>query len=298
MIRAVRTLVAFSRPHTIIGTTLSVVALAILADLHTRTAVPVGAVLLVLLGSLAINVYIVGINQLADIEIDRINKPWLPVASGALPVPVARVIVWGCALVALAAGLATGPYALAAYGVGFVVGSAYSLHPLRLKRFALWAALSIAGVRAFAVNLLLFAQFQAAAGERAEVPPPIAALTAIILALSLVIAWFKDIPDMDGDRRFQVHTLTLRLGARRVLVLGLVVMALAYAMVIVAGLIGVPGLHGGAIAAGHVLALTVLLVASARVDLSQRPSIARFYLLIWGLFYAEYLVFPVAGLMA
>jgi hypothetical protein len=47
-----------------------------------------------------------------------------------------------------------------------------------------------------------------------------------------------------------------------------------------------------------VLALTVLVVASTRVDLSHQPSIARFYLLIWGLFYAEYLVFPIAGLMA
>jgi len=298
MVNVVRTLVAFSRPHTIIGTTLSVVALAVLADLHTVTGVPLLEVIAVLVGSLAINIYIVGINQLADIDIDRINKPWLPVASGALTVGVARILVWGCAALALVIGLVTGPYALAAYGIGFIVGSAYSLRPLRLKRHALWAALSIAGVRAFAVNLLLFAQFLWSAGAQPNLPPPIVALTSIILALSLVIAWFKDIPDMDGDRQFHVHTLTLRLGPRRVLTLGLVVMALAYGLVIVVGLIGVPGLHGGMIAIGHVLALTVLVVASTRVDLSHQPSIARFYLLIWGLFYAEYLVFPIAGLMA
>jgi homogentisate phytyltransferase/homogentisate geranylgeranyltransferase len=295
---ALRTLVAFSRPHTIIGTSVSVVALAILADLHARSGVPAIAVVAVLIGSLAINVYIVGINQLADIDIDRINKPWLPVASGALPVGAARIIVWGCAALALVSGVLTGPYALAAYGIGFIVGSAYSLRPLRLKRYALWAALSIAGVRAFAVNLLLFAQFLSAADAQPDLPPPIVVLTSIILALSLVIAWFKDIPDMDGDRRFHVHTLTLRLGPRRVLTLGLIVMALAYCLVIVVGLIGVPGLHGGMIAIGHVLALTVLVGASKRVDLSHRPSIARFYLLIWGLFYAEYLMFPLAGLMA
>jgi homogentisate phytyltransferase/homogentisate geranylgeranyltransferase len=297
-VEALRALVAFSRPHTIIGTTLSVVALAVLAGLHAAAPLAWRQVFAVLMGSLAINVYIVGINQLADIEIDRINKPWLPLASGALRVPAARAIVWGCALLALVLGLATGPFALAAFVIGFVVGSAYSLPPLRLKRFALWAALSIAGVRAFAVNLLLFAHFATAAGAEPGVPPVLVALTAIVLALSLVIAWFKDIPDMAGDRRFHVRTLTLRLGPRRVLLLGLVVLAVAYGAVITAGLMGLPGLHGGMLVAAHVVALIVLIVASARVDLSRRPSVARFYLLIWGLFYAEYLVFPAAGLMA
>jgi homogentisate phytyltransferase/homogentisate geranylgeranyltransferase len=294
----VRAFVAFTRPHTIIGTTLSVVALAVLAVLDARAPVGWAQVVAILAGGLATNIYIVGINQLADIEIDKVNKPWLPVASGALPVGAARAIVWGCALGAVAIGLVTGPFALAAFLIGLVVGTAYSLPPLRLKRFALWAALSIAGVRAFAVNLLLFVHFLTAAGEPPGVPPVLVALTAIVLAISLVIAWFKDIPDMAGDRRFRISTLTLRLGPRRVLTLGMTVLAIGYCSVIIAGLVGLPGLHGGALAAGHVAALVVVVVASMRVDLSKRPSIARFYLLVWGLFYAEYLMFPAAGLLA
>jgi homogentisate phytyltransferase/homogentisate geranylgeranyltransferase len=116
--------------------------------------------------------------------------------------------------------------------------------------------------------------------------------------LSLVIAWFKDIPDMAGDRQFRVRTLTLRLGPRRVILLGLAVLATAYGVVIVAALTGLPGLHDGALVVSHLVAFVVLVVASTRVDLSQRPSIARFYLVVWGLFYAEYLVFPAAGLLA
>jgi homogentisate phytyltransferase/homogentisate geranylgeranyltransferase len=290
--------VAFSRPHTIIGTSVSVVALALLAGLHADQTVPWWQVLLVLIGGLATNIYIVGINQLADIEIDRINKPWLPLASGAMSVRRARLIVWGCALAAVAIGVVTGPFALAAFLIGIVVGTAYSLPPLRLKRYAMWAALSIAGVRAFAVNLLLFAHFLTVVGAEPDVPPVLVALTTIVLALSLVIAWFKDIPDMAGDKLFRVRTLTLRLGPRRVFLLGLTVLAIAYGIVIVAALVGLPGLHGGALAVGHVIALTVLMVASTRVDLAKGPSIARFYLLVWGLFYAEYLVFPAAGMLA
>jgi len=147
MISTVHAPVAFSRPHTIIGTSVSVVALALLAGLHADQAVPWWQVLLVLIGGLATNIYIVGINQLADIEIDRINKPWLPLASGAMSVRRARLIVMGCVLAAVAIGAVTGPFALAAFLIGIVVGTAYSLPPLRLKRYAMWAALSIAGVR-------------------------------------------------------------------------------------------------------------------------------------------------------
>jgi homogentisate phytyltransferase/homogentisate geranylgeranyltransferase len=294
----VGTLLAFSRPHTIIGTTLSVGALATLAGLATGLWAGWFQVVGVLVGSLAINVYIVGLNQVTDVDIDRINKPWLPLASGALTMPAARALVAGSAALAGFLGLVTGPYALAAFCIGFVVGTAYSVQPVRLKRSALWAALAIAGVRGLVVNLLLYLHFVTVVGAPPAVPQVVVVLTAVVLAISLVIAWFKDIPDADGDRRFNVRTLTLRLGARRVINLGLAVLAVAYAGVIVAGVVGMPGLHGGVLVGTHGLALVVLLVASARVDLSRQPSIARFYLVIWVLFYTEYLVFTAADLLA
>ena len=298
MVPVLGTLLAFSRPHTIIGTTLSVVAIAVLASLQTGISPGAGQVLAVLVGSVATNVFIVGLNQVTDVEIDRVNKPWLPIASGALSMRTARRLVWASLTLAVGLGLVAGPWALGAFLLGVAVGAVYSLPPLRLKRFALWAALSIAGVRGLVVNLLLFVHFVTVAGAPADLPPVIVALTAIVLALSLAIAWFKDIPDMDGDRRFRVSTLTLRLGPRRVLTLGLVVLAFAYGGIIVAGLVGVPGLHGGVLALAHVAALAVLVGASLRVDLADRPSVARFYLVVWALFYAEYLVFPAAGLLA
>ncbi|HEX6257215.1 MAG TPA: homogentisate phytyltransferase [Euzebyales bacterium] len=291
-------LVAFSRPHTIIGTTLSVLALAILAALQTGAAPAPIDVAAVVVGSLAVNVYIVGLNQLTDVDIDRINKPWLPLASGALTMRQGRALVIGSALLATAIGLGVGPYAFGAFALGAAVGTAYSLPPLRLKRSALWAALSIAGVRGLVVNLLLYLHFATGSGGPPTFSPPLIVLTAVVLAISLVIAWFKDIPDADGDRRFHVRTLTLRLGARRVLILGLAVLALAYGAVIVAGLVGVPGLHGGVLAVAHLVALIVLLAAGTRVDLRRRPSIARFYLVIWALFYAEYVMLPSAALLA
>ena len=75
----------FSRPHTIVGTTLSIVALFAVAT-TAFAGTPLDTELFHSLdrcvAGWCVNVFIVGINQLEDVEIDRINKPWLPIAAG------------------------------------------------------------------------------------------------------------------------------------------------------------------------------------------------------------------------
>ena len=41
------------------------------------------------------------VNQLEDVEIDRVNKPFLPIAAGDLSLPAGRRIVVACAVVPL-----------------------------------------------------------------------------------------------------------------------------------------------------------------------------------------------------
>ena len=52
-----------------------------------------GDLALTLLAGAAVNVYIVGLNQCEDVEIDRINKPGLPIAAGRLSLRTAWRIV-------------------------------------------------------------------------------------------------------------------------------------------------------------------------------------------------------------
>src|SRR4051812_33430060 len=80
----------FARPHTIVGTTLSVLSLyAIATTQFSGVALETGLFELfwTLVAAWCVNVFIVGINQLEDVEIDRVNKPFLPVAAGALYPP-------------------------------------------------------------------------------------------------------------------------------------------------------------------------------------------------------------------
>jgi homogentisate phytyltransferase / homogentisate geranylgeranyltransferase len=86
----------FSRPHTIIGTTVSIVALYLIAvDMLPGLTFDGGLFDLfwTLVAGLAVNVYIVGINQLEDVEIDRVNKPFLPLAAGEMTMETGRAIV-------------------------------------------------------------------------------------------------------------------------------------------------------------------------------------------------------------
>jgi len=80
-VRPLGALWRFSRPHTIIGTTVSIVALYLIA-VDTLPGLTLDGGLFdlfwTLVAGLAVNVYIVGINQLEDVEIDRINKPFPP----------------------------------------------------------------------------------------------------------------------------------------------------------------------------------------------------------------------------
>lgn len=90
--------------------------------------------------------------QVTDVDIDKINKPYLPIAAGELSKFTAKVVV----LVSLALGLAfaaipSAPYASSALTTvllsSALLGTSYSLPPLRLKRFPLLAALCIIAVR-------------------------------------------------------------------------------------------------------------------------------------------------------
>ncbi|KAJ0514853.1 putative homogentisate phytyltransferase [Helianthus annuus] len=45
-----------------------------------------------IIGGCLANLYVVGINQLSDIEIDKVNKPYLPLPSGELPVRTAILL--------------------------------------------------------------------------------------------------------------------------------------------------------------------------------------------------------------
>ena len=150
----------FSRPHTLIGTFLSIVTLFAFATPPSLwfTQKFASSLFFSLFLALLMNVYITGLNQITDVEIDKINKPYLPIASGQLSKQTAIFIVLSSLLASLSIGY-FGEFPLRMTLLGSaVLGTVYSLPPFRVKRFPFFAALCILVVRGSLVNLGFFLQ--------------------------------------------------------------------------------------------------------------------------------------------
>jgi homogentisate phytyltransferase / homogentisate geranylgeranyltransferase len=281
----------FSRPHTLIGTSLSIVALYTIAASLDRASD--GAdLLLTLLAGACVNVFIVGINQVEDVEIDRLNKPWLPIAAGDLSLEAGRRIVALAAIVPLAMAVTQGAVELVAVSAALAIGWAYSCPPLRLKRFPAMAAGSITFVRSLVVNLGVWLHL---AGT--PIAGGVWALTAVTVPFSFAIAVLKDVPDIEGDRRFGIATFSVRAGPRPVLAVGVGALTAAGIGMAIAGPLLLDDASPIVLIAGHVLGVAALWRWALRVDPSDPIAFAGFYQRVWQLFFGEYLVVTAAYLL-
>jgi homogentisate phytyltransferase/homogentisate geranylgeranyltransferase len=298
----------FSRPHTVIGTSLSVIGVFVVAwtvvqDGSSTPLLNPFSLLVPLIACLAGNVYIVGLNQIEDVEIDRVNKPDLPIASGEF----SKKDAWG--IVAFAGGLAV---VLAAFGGWFLlvtvlssvmIGTAYSVPPIRLKRFPFWASTCILTVRGAIVNLGLFLHYSDQLALPLQIPVRMWALTAFVIVFSIVIAIFKDIPDIEGDRRFHITTFTVRLGQARVYQIARIVLTSCYVGMMVAAP-WIKGVNWVFVLLTHTALLALFWWRSYRVAMPNQAAVGEtpisftdFYQFIWQLFFLEYFLYPVACLL-
>ncbi|MGC1305792.1 MAG: homogentisate phytyltransferase [Phormidesmis sp.] len=298
----------FSRPHTIIGTSLSVTALlaiALASPMLESIAWEsvLSSWLIAWIACLCGNVYIVGLNQVEDIAIDRINKPELPIASGEFTKAQGQWLVGltGGGAIALSL-LSQNIFLILTVGLSLIIGTAYSLPPIRLKRYPFWASVCILVVRGAIVNLGLYLYFATQLGLGTAIPVRIWALMLFVLVFSFVIAIFKDIPDLEGDRQFNISTYTLQLGRKKVFSLARWVLTFCYGGLILAAPF-LPGVQPFFLILAQSLGILSFWWLSRRVDLDSSPvrkdiSYPDFYQFIWKLFFAEYLIFPLACWLA
>uniref|UniRef100_A0A1D1YFU5 Putative homogentisate phytyltransferase 1, chloroplastic n=1 Tax=Anthurium amnicola TaxID=1678845 RepID=A0A1D1YFU5_9ARAE len=288
----------FSRPHTVIGTATSIISVSLLAVERLSDISPLffTGLLEAVVAALFMNIYIVGLNQLFDIEIDKVNKPNLPLASGEYSVRTGTAIVSIFALMSFFMGWMVGSWPLFwALFISFMLGTAYSINLpyLRWKRFAVVAAICILAVRAVIVQLAFFLHMQTFVFSRPViVTRPLIFATAFMSFFSVVIALFKDIPDIDGDRIFGIRSFSVRLGQQKVFWICVCLLELAYVAAVVVGALSPCAWSKYITVLGHAGLASVLWTRARSLDLNSKASITSFYMFIWKLFYAEYLLVP------
>ncbi|KAK1315854.1 hypothetical protein QJS10_CPA05g02375 [Acorus calamus] len=288
----------FSRPHTVIGTATSIISVSLLAvETMSDISLPFFVGLSeAIVAALFMNIYIVGLNQLFDIEIDKINKPYLPLASGEFSVRTGVTVISISAIMSFGIGWIVGSWPLFwALSISFVLGTAYSINlpMLRWKRFAVVAAMCILAVRAVIVQLAFFLHMQTFVFRRPSTfSRPLVFATAFMSFFSVVIALFKDIPDIDGDRIFGIKSFSVRLGQKRVFWICVYLLQMAYTAAVVIGASSSCIWSKLVMVVGHILLASILWVRAKSLDLKSKAAITSFYMFIWKLFYAEYLLIP------
>ena len=290
-----RTLWAFARPHTIVGSILAVGTFYLVAAHEAGRSDP--TLLAITLGAaLAVNLYIVGLNQLTDVDIDRVNKPGLPLPSGRLSATDASRVVAVAGVLAVGLAAAGGRWLLFTILTVAVVGTLYSLPPMRLKRFPTAAALCIVGSRGVVGNFGLWLTFQVGLTGVFRVPAHVVAFVGFMIGFMTVISLLKDVPDIEGDAEHAIRTYSVRMGARRVTRLAVSILSAFYLGMIVLGWLDGPGLHGGWTVSSHAVLWGALGYAANRCDPEDRASVARCYLRVWNLYYLEFAAYLLACL--
>lgn len=288
----------FLRPHTIRGTALGSFALVSRALIENSNLIKWSLLLKALSGLFALicgNGYIVGINQIYDIGIDKVNKPYLPIAAGDLSVQSAWfLVIFFAAAGLLTVGLNFGPFIFSLYSFGLFLGTIYSVPPLRMKRFPVAAFLIIATVRGFLLNFGVYYATRAALGLAFEWSSPVVFITTFVTFFALVIAITKDLPDVEGDRRYQISTFATKLGVRNISFLGSGILLMNYLVTILAAIYMPQAFRRWLLIPAHAIFASSLIYQVQILEKANytKEAISGFYRFIWNLFYAEYALFP------
>jgi 4-hydroxybenzoate polyprenyltransferase len=169
-----------------------------------------------LIGSLMAAVLNAGnnaLNQIYDLEIDRINKPKRPLPSARLSISNAWRFTVATYLLALVLAWLVAPagrhecfwIVLVAVVCTFI----YSMPPLRTKRLGIWANITIAIPRGVLLKVAGWSSVKTIAGIE---PWYIGAIFGLFL---LGATTTKDFADMEGDRLGGCKTLPIQYGIRR-----------------------------------------------------------------------------------
>jgi geranylgeranylglycerol-phosphate geranylgeranyltransferase len=204
--------VRLARPFTLLAPALGMFS----AGVAGVGAVPAQAMSVGVLGRLlfgavvgvALNAASNALNQIYDLAIDRINKPNRPLPRGEMTMRAAGVFSAVCFVLALGLSAALGLSVLAVVAAGTLAVVAYSMPPLRTKRFPILSNVTIALARGL---LLPVAGWATVRGIGLVEPWYLGAITFLFI---LGAASTKDFKDVEGDRADGVVTLPIKYGAR------------------------------------------------------------------------------------
>ncbi|XP_014492795.1 homogentisate phytyltransferase 1, chloroplastic-like [Vigna radiata var. radiata] len=288
----------FFKPYVLIAAAISITSMSLLAveKLSDISLTYFIGLFQAIVAAALMACYITGLNHLTDVEIDKINKPYRPLASGEYSFETAVILTAASLILSFGIGWIVGsPPLLWALSITFLLGTAYSidLPLLRWKRIAVLAAMCIVVVQGIIFQVAYFLHMQTYVLKRPTMlPRSVIFATAFMSFFCLVLALFKDIPDHEGDEKFGIQSLSVHLGQKRVFWICVSLLEMIYGVAILVGATSSNHWSKMITVSAHAVLASVLWYRSKTVDVKSSSATESFYMFLWKLFYAEYLIIP------
>lgn len=198
----------FARPFTLVPPMVGIFSGSLIGYGASHARFPVLQVGLAVLAAAVLNAASNGLNQICDLENDRINKPHRPLPAGLMTRAQAWVFVAVTYIAALAMVAVVNWETLAIYVLAALATVAYSAPPLRLKRHPVASNFTIALIRG---ELLKVAGWAAVSTVLRSLEPWYIGFIYFVFLLGATTT--KDFADIEGDRAAGCITLPVRYGA-------------------------------------------------------------------------------------
>jgi 4-hydroxybenzoate polyprenyltransferase len=198
----------FARPFTLVPPMIGIFSGSLIGYGASHASFQVLHVALAVAAAGVLNAASNGVNQICDLENDRVNKPHRALPSGQMTLKAAWVFVVLTYILALGLVAFVNAQTFVIYVIAALSTLAYSVPPIRLKRHPVGSNLIIALIRG---ALLKVAGWAAVATVLTSMEPWY--IGSIYFVFLLGATTTKDFADIDGDRAAGCITLPVKYGA-------------------------------------------------------------------------------------
>jgi homogentisate solanesyltransferase len=239
------------------------------------------------------NAFIVGINQIYDQSIDKVNKPFLPIVSGEMTTVTAWAIVIGSGIMGPILVYHYFPSILfQLYTFGLFLGFIYSVPPIRTKQNPILAGLTIACVRGLLLNFGIYYAVKDTFVRNSFVwSPHVSFIARFMTTFATIIAITKDLPDVEGDQANQIVTFVTKYGIANIAKGATGLLMCNYVHAVITGIVQRTIFAPIPMIGGHAVLAAILSYRYWQLQPNSMASVKRFYKYIWDLFYLEYVLY-------
>nr|UUA80539.1 putative prenyltransferase [Morus alba] len=239
--------------------------------------------------------YFIGINQIYDVDIDRVNKPYLPIPAGDLSLKQA----WFLVIFNLLMGLLIFPLmgadliTTSIYCLGIFFSTFYSAPPFRFKKYSITASIVLPLTCSVLHNVGVVYATRASLGLPFIWSPPVVFIITFATLFFVVLSIIKDLTDVEGDMKYNIRTFAAIFGPKNIAFLGTGILLVNYTGAIAATVFLPEAFKSYIMLPSHAIFALWLLFQARKLDKANytKEASANFFQFLWKLLNLEFILF-------